>query len=247
MTTTHEIPRSINYDAASGDYAMRLDGELVGYARSYSEAEITLDQLVFELLSHGATATASALDGDSDACAGEGDCPDCDSLIGCEVITCTQPATHFSASGAMSALCCACFVTAFGEPCGCASVAYQRYQAPDGKGQGRGIAMDQPMTPATPRLLRINLLETRVRSTLADIDAWRAASGKQVRVRGLKRGPYARLYLSLDCEPFPGELIDLLLPSIRERSGSIASVGAWIIQLEVSPLLDEPALWREVA
>jgi hypothetical protein len=56
-------------------------------------------------------------------CAGEGDCPDCDSLIGCEVITCTQPATHFSASGAMSALCCACFVTAFGEPCGCASVA----------------------------------------------------------------------------------------------------------------------------
>ena len=41
-----------------------------------------------------------------------------------------------------------------------------------------------------------------MRSTLADIDAWRAASGKQVRVRGLKRGPYARLYLSLDHEPF---------------------------------------------
>ena len=59
-------------------------------------------------------------------------------------------------------------------------------------------------------MLRINLLETRVRSTLADIDAWRAASGKQVRVRGLKRGPYARLYLSLDHEPFPADLIDLL-------------------------------------
>ena len=106
--------------------------------------------------------------------------------------------------------------------------------------------MDQPATqPATPRVLRINVLAERVRPLLADVDAWRAASGKQVRVRGLKRGPYARLYLSLDCEPFPGDLIDLLLPSIRERQGSIASVGAWIIQLEVTPLLDEQALWQE--
>ncbi len=109
----------------------------------------------------------------------------------------------------------------------------------------RGIAMDQPTTPATPRVLRINLLETRVRSTLADIDAWRVASGKQVHVRGLKCGPYARLYLSLDCEPFPADLIDLLLPSIRERQGSIASVGAWIIQLEVTPVLDEATLWQQ--
>lgn len=73
MTTTHEIPRSINYDAASGDFAMYLDGELIGFARSYSEAEITLDQLVFELLSSGATATATQLDGgtDVDECAAE--------------------------------------------------------------------------------------------------------------------------------------------------------------------------------
>jgi hypothetical protein len=105
--------------------------------------------------------------------------------------------------------------------------------------------MDQPTTPATPRVLRINVLAERVRPLLADVDAWRAASGKQVHVRGLKRGPYARLYLSLDCEPFPADLIDLLLPSIRERQGSIASVGAWIIQLEVTPLLDEAALWQE--
>ncbi len=126
MTTTDATYRKeIVFDRETRDFAMYLDGELVGYARTYHEAEITLDELVYELLSSGATATASALDGDSDVdeCAGEGDCPDCDSLIGCEVITCTQPATHFSASGAMSALCCACFVTAFGEPCGCASVA----------------------------------------------------------------------------------------------------------------------------
>lgn len=56
-------------------------------------------------------------------CAGEGDCPDCGTLIGCEVITCTQPATHFSASGVQPALCCHHFATAFGEPCGCAPAA----------------------------------------------------------------------------------------------------------------------------
>ena len=68
MTTTDATYRKeIVFDRESRDYAMRLDGELVGYARSYHEAEITLDELVFELLSSGATATASALDGDSDA------------------------------------------------------------------------------------------------------------------------------------------------------------------------------------
>jgi hypothetical protein len=29
---------------------MILDGELVGFARNYHEAEVTLDQLVFELM-----------------------------------------------------------------------------------------------------------------------------------------------------------------------------------------------------
>lgn len=79
MTTTDATYRKeIVFDRESRDYAMRLDGELVGYARSYHEAEITLDELVFELLSSGATATASALDGDSDAdeCAAEKESPD---------------------------------------------------------------------------------------------------------------------------------------------------------------------------
>lgn len=44
--------KSIVYDRESRDYAMYLDGELIGFARTYQEAEITLDQLVFELL-HG--------------------------------------------------------------------------------------------------------------------------------------------------------------------------------------------------
>lgn len=45
--------KQITYDRESKDFAMYLDSELVGYARTYLEAEITLDQLVYELLSSG--------------------------------------------------------------------------------------------------------------------------------------------------------------------------------------------------
>jgi hypothetical protein len=43
--------KEIVYDRETHDYALYLDGELVGFARSYHEGEVTLDQLVFELLS----------------------------------------------------------------------------------------------------------------------------------------------------------------------------------------------------
>jgi hypothetical protein len=66
-TDTTEISREIKYSRATRDYDCYVNGQYVGSARNYHEAEITLDELVFELLSHGATATASALDGDSDA------------------------------------------------------------------------------------------------------------------------------------------------------------------------------------
>ena len=42
--------REIVYDRETRDYTMYLDGELVGFGRTYHEAEVTLDQLVFELL-----------------------------------------------------------------------------------------------------------------------------------------------------------------------------------------------------
>jgi hypothetical protein len=41
--------REIVYDRDTRDYAMYLDGELIGFARTYSEAEVTLDQLVTHL------------------------------------------------------------------------------------------------------------------------------------------------------------------------------------------------------
>jgi hypothetical protein len=40
----------IMYDRSTRDYAIYLDGELIGYARSYLEAEAVLDQLHMELL-----------------------------------------------------------------------------------------------------------------------------------------------------------------------------------------------------
>lgn len=43
--------KAIVKDHETGDWAMYLDDELVGYARTYQEAEQTVDQLVFELMS----------------------------------------------------------------------------------------------------------------------------------------------------------------------------------------------------
>lgn len=42
--------KEIVYCRETRDYAMYLDGELVGFTRTYHKAEITLDQLVFELM-----------------------------------------------------------------------------------------------------------------------------------------------------------------------------------------------------
>ncbi len=43
--------KAIVYDPETRDFAMYLDGELVGFARTYQEAEEALDALVSELLS----------------------------------------------------------------------------------------------------------------------------------------------------------------------------------------------------
>lgn len=43
--------KAIIYDPETRDFAMYLDGELVGFARTYQEAEVALDELILELLS----------------------------------------------------------------------------------------------------------------------------------------------------------------------------------------------------
>jgi hypothetical protein len=42
--------KEIVYDPETRDFAMYLDGEIVGFARTYQEAEVTLDELVYELI-----------------------------------------------------------------------------------------------------------------------------------------------------------------------------------------------------
>lgn len=42
--------KEIRYCRKTKDYEMLLDGETVGYARTFQEAEVALDNLVFELL-----------------------------------------------------------------------------------------------------------------------------------------------------------------------------------------------------
>jgi hypothetical protein len=41
----------ITYDRKTGDFALYLNGDLVGYAATYLQAESTLNRLVYELLS----------------------------------------------------------------------------------------------------------------------------------------------------------------------------------------------------
>lgn len=43
--------KTITYDRETRDFRMELDGEFVGYARTYHEAVIELDRLVLELIS----------------------------------------------------------------------------------------------------------------------------------------------------------------------------------------------------
>ena len=43
------MEKAIEWDPETRDFAMYLEGELVGFARSYLEAEQTLDELIAEL------------------------------------------------------------------------------------------------------------------------------------------------------------------------------------------------------
>lgn len=49
--TVGRYKKEIAYSRETRDYAMYLDGELVGYERTYHNAEVELDRLVSELVS----------------------------------------------------------------------------------------------------------------------------------------------------------------------------------------------------
>jgi hypothetical protein len=56
------MDKQIVYDRKTHDFAMYLDIRLVGFRASYHAAELALDEMVFEALTHGDCATAAALD-----------------------------------------------------------------------------------------------------------------------------------------------------------------------------------------
>lgn len=57
MSTTYPYRRLIVYDRKTGDFAMYLNGELVGYEASYVRADQLLKDLVYRLLSQPAAQT----------------------------------------------------------------------------------------------------------------------------------------------------------------------------------------------
>lgn len=50
--------KHIAYDPETKDYAMYLDAQLIGFARTHHEAETSLDELVDEILRHTRVTTA---------------------------------------------------------------------------------------------------------------------------------------------------------------------------------------------
>jgi hypothetical protein len=61
MATPILSQRDIIHDPETRSYAMYLDGELVGFARTHSEAETTLDELVYQQLLYRPLSEAEAL------------------------------------------------------------------------------------------------------------------------------------------------------------------------------------------
>jgi hypothetical protein len=59
-TTADTFRKEIKYDHESRDYALYLNDELVGYARTYHDGELALDALALAILTHQHTSQEAA-------------------------------------------------------------------------------------------------------------------------------------------------------------------------------------------
>jgi hypothetical protein len=59
-TTAGTFRKEIRYDRVTKDYALYLDGALVGYAATYHDGERTLDELALAILTHQHTSQEAA-------------------------------------------------------------------------------------------------------------------------------------------------------------------------------------------
>lgn len=64
MTT---LTKSVTFDSETGDFAMELDGAIVGYRRTRLQAETDLDAIAYAQLTHEAPVDAGELVGDGEA------------------------------------------------------------------------------------------------------------------------------------------------------------------------------------
>lgn len=75
-TPISTFEKSIGYDRLTKDYAAYLDGQLIGWFNSYHDAEVELNRVAYDWLTHGYNRTASELDTKQSEHA-EGDAPFC--------------------------------------------------------------------------------------------------------------------------------------------------------------------------
>lgn len=117
-TTTDTFRKEIKFDRLTGDFACYLDGDYKGHAANYSDGEVLLDQIAYDLLVDGVVLSALQLDGGSeaDACAATV-VETLQQPVECDAYRCRQPATHDVKNGQV---CCYHYRINFtGEPCGC--------------------------------------------------------------------------------------------------------------------------------
>lgn len=75
VSYTPSYRKEIVYDREARDYALYLDSELIGFARTYGEADTTLDTLVSALVSHKVAGAVDATDDPGENDPGD-DCPE---------------------------------------------------------------------------------------------------------------------------------------------------------------------------
>ncbi len=116
--TTATFEKEIEYE--HGDYRMLLNGRCIGYASTYSQAEIELDRVAYDLLTHGDGASAMELGGPGGADLYADAFEDDATLPGCDALYCTNPITHtIDDNGSIYYLCCKHYPDIAGESCDC--------------------------------------------------------------------------------------------------------------------------------
>lgn len=53
LRIARDIPRTVRYDRITGDFEVVVDGQFIGYTRTYLAGETLADETVYDWLRHG--------------------------------------------------------------------------------------------------------------------------------------------------------------------------------------------------